>query len=155
MLLYPPRLKIIIVLAISGTDDLNIFRGKLLKVDFYWPLNSCVENVQTNCCCEVSDDYLEKQAAKRCFVKSSLYKSSLNFENFLSTASSCVLKIFNSVTLAGNANLRRPFWFCLDHALFTRKGVNNVKIARDSEPIRLLESPRSLSTFVFTKGVCL
>ena len=34
--------------------------------------------------------------------------------------------------------------FCLDPALFTPQGVNNAQLLRDSEPIRLLETPRSL-----------
>lgn len=48
-----------------------------------------------------------------------------------------------------NANVRRPFCFSLDQALFTRSGVN-VQIAQDSEPIRLLESSRSLSVYILT-----
>ena len=33
---------------------------------------------------------------------------------------------------------------CLDHALLTRWGVNNAQLFQDSEPISLLETPRSL-----------
>ena len=36
------------------------------------------------------------------------------------------------------------YLFCLDHTLFTPFGVNNAQLLRDSEPIRLLETPRPL-----------
>ena len=43
------------------------------------------------------------------------------------------------------ASLRRPFCFVwIKHYSL---GVNNAQILRDSEPIRLLETPRSLSEY--------
>ena len=35
----------------------------------------------------------------------------------------------------------------LDHALFTPPGVNNAQLLGDSKPMKLLETPRSLSEY--------
>ena len=40
--------------------------------------------------------------------------------------------------------------FCLDHVLFAPWGLNNAQFLGDSEPIRLLETARSLSEWVHT-----
>jgi len=36
---------------------------------------------------------------------------------------------------------------CLDHALLTPRGVTDAQLFRDSKPIRLLETPRSLAEY--------
>ena len=56
----------------------------------------------------------------------------------------------------GNSSTRKPrkcflsefspaILFCFYHVLLTGQGMNNAQLFRDSEPIRLLETPRSLS----------
>ena len=59
---------------------------------------------------------------------------------FSGSLSSFIFTIFDSETLAKcgftPANLFYVLW---DNALSTRKRVNNAALARDSEPIRLLE----------------
>ena len=65
---------------------------------------------------------------------------------FSSTASSWIFNISTSLKVA-KREFTPAILFCLDHALFTPLGVNNAQLLRDSEPIRLLETPRSLSEY--------
>ena len=41
--------------------------------------------------------------------------------------------------------------FCLDHALFTPKGVNNARLLQESESFRLFETTRSLSEYILLR----
>lgn len=107
--------------AISATDDFNIFRRKPSTVDFNWPLRG---KRKTNCCCEdcfvFSDSCLGKQTSKRYFSKYDVFSH---------------LWKLSGQTFAPNLRQSRVI-----QAL--GRGVNNVKIARNSKPIRLFESPR-------------
>ena len=46
------------------------------------------------------------------------------------------------------ASLRRPFCFVWIKHYSLRRLVNNAQLLRDSEPIRLLETPRLLSEYI-------
>ena len=41
---------------------------------------------------------------------------------------------------------------CFDHTSFTPLGVNDVQLLRDSEPIRLLETPKTLRGYIFNRA---
>ena len=66
---------------------------------------------------------------------------------FCSTASSCILNISDSEMLA-KCDFTLPILFCLDHTLLIPGGVNNAQLLRHTEPIRSLETPRSLSEYI-------
>ena len=66
---------------------------------------------------------------------------------FSGTASSLIFNISASLMVA-KFEFTPAILFCLDHASFTPQGVDNAQLLRDSEPIRLLETPRSLSEYI-------
>ena len=81
---------------------------------------------------------------------------------FKYTENSCIITIQNnskSIELTSrNASLRQRR-FVRDHALVTHWRVNNAQLPRNSEPIRLLETPRSLNEYIsgteeHTKMIC-
>ena len=66
---------------------------------------------------------------------------------FSGTASSWIFNI-SATLIVAKRKFTPAILLCLDHALFTPLGVNNAQLLRDSEPIRLLETPRSLSEYI-------
>ena len=72
---------------------------------------------------------------------------------FCSTTSSCILNVSDSEMLA-KREFTPTIVFCLDHALFTPRGVNNAQLLRDGETIRLLETLRSLSEYILNCNYC-
>ena len=67
---------------------------------------------------------------------------------FSGTASSAWVFNISASLMVAKREFAPAILFCLDHALFTPQGVNNAQLLRDSEPIRLLETPRSLSEYI-------
>ena len=112
---------------------------------------------ETNCwhedCLIFSNNYLEKQS--QTLVGKSM-NSSLTFENIQAKicGSLCSVHVAQhhlviSIFRFRNAKEFTPaILFCLDHTLFTPWGVNNAQLARDIQPIRLLETPISLSEYI-------
>ena len=66
---------------------------------------------------------------------------------FSGTASFWIFNI-SAFLIVAKREVTPAILFCLDHALFTPKGVNNAQLLRDSKPIRLLETPRSVSEHI-------
>ena len=87
-------------------------------------------------------------------------KSSLDFKTFrpnfvtffvFSGATSSWIFNISASLMVAKREFKLPILFCLDHALFTWYEVNNAQLLRDSEPIRLLETPRSLNEYVLIR----
>ena len=81
---------------------------------------------------------------------------------FKYTENSCIITIQNnskSIELTSRNTSLRQRRFVRDHALVTHWRVNNAQLPRNSEPIRLLETPRSLNEYIsgteeHTKMIC-